>query len=169
MRTYLKWGLPILIAGLIAYLSWGFTTKLHHKQKTAERIQTLPAFTAYTLNRSIVNSATIGNRPAVIVYFDPDCDHCQREADELRQKAALLNTAQVILLSSAPLPTLTTFAKAHQLHDLLNVQVAHMDKKTAYETFGFVAVPDVLIYHADGSLSKRFRGETSVEAIARHL
>lgn len=169
MKTYLKWGLPVLVAGLIAYLSWGFTTKLHHKQKAAERIQTLPPFNAYTLDRSKISSTTIGNRAAVILYFDPDCDHCQREADELRQKASLLSEAQVIMLSSAPLPALATFAKAHKLNNLPNVQVAHLDKQVAYETFGFAGVPDVLIYHANGSLAKRFRGETSIEAIARRL
>ncbi|MCX6215433.1 hypothetical protein [Spirosoma sp.] len=169
MKTYLKWGLPLLVAGLIAYLSWEFTTKLHRKQETAGRIQTLPAFNAYTINRSAINQAALGNRPAVLIYFDPDCDHCQREADELRRKASSLSSARVIMLSSAPLPALATFARVHQLNGLPTVQVAHMDRKAAYETFGFAAVPDVLIYHADGSLAKRFRGETSIEAIARHL
>jgi peroxiredoxin len=169
MRKYLKWALPILAIGLLAYLGWGFTAKLHHKQETAERIQTLPDFKAEGLNNMIITHQTIANKPAVFIFFDPDCDHCQREADELRQRAAALAKAQILLLSSAPLTELKTFAQTHQLINLPNVQVAYIDRQTAYETFGFSSVPDLLIYHTDGTLSKRFRGETSVEAIARHL
>ena len=109
------------------------------------------------------------DRPAVLIYFDPDCDHCQREADELRQHAATLASAQVLMLSSAPVSALKTFAKSHQIANLTNLQIAHIDRLVAYETFGFTSVPDVLVYHADGTLSKHFRGETSIAAIARCL
>ncbi|GAB3575252.1 hypothetical protein GCM10027578_39140 [Spirosoma luteolum] len=169
MKTYLKWTIPVLVLAVLAYLAWGFTNKLNRKKEVAERIQTLPNFVAYSFDRLKINRTIVANRSAVLIYFDPDCDHCQREADELRRKAALLSSARVIMLSSAPVAALATFAKAHQLNSLPTVQVAHIDRKTAYETFGFASVPDVLIYHADGSLSKRFRGETSVEAIARNL
>lgn len=169
MRNYLKWALPALAVGLIAYFGWGFTNKLHHKQATAERIQTLPDFTAYSLTRSKITTASLANRPAVLVYFDPDCDHCQREADELHKHAATLANSQVLMLSAAPVPALKTFAQAHQLNGLPNVEIAQIDRKAAYETFGFTSVPDVLVYHANGSLAKHFRGETSIEAIKRHL
>ncbi|GAB2581693.1 peroxiredoxin family protein [Spirosoma areae] len=169
MRTHLKWALPVLVLAVLAYLGWGFTNKLNHKQQVAKRIQTLPDFTAYSIDRSEISSAALSNRPAVLIYFDPDCDHCQREAAELQKKAASLASAQVLMLSSAPAPALKTFAKTHKINNLPNVQVAHIDKQTAYETFGFTSVPDVLIYHADGSLAKHFRGETSIEVVARHL
>ena len=169
MSTYLKWTLPVLVIGLLSYLAWGFTTKLHHKQETAERIQTLPTFTAYSLDRSKISAVSLAGRPAVLLYFDPDCDHCQREADEFSQHAATLAEAQVVMLSSAPVPALKTFAKAHRLNSLTNLQVAHVDRLAAYETFGFTSVPDVLVYHADGTLSKHFRGETSIAAIAKCL
>lgn len=167
MRNYLKWGLPVLVVGMLAYLGWGFTTKLHRKQEASERIKALPAFTAYSLNRSRITTATLANRPAVLIFFDPDCEHCQQEAGEIHKHAAVLADAQV--LTSAPVPALKTFAQAYQLTDLPNVQIAQIDRKVAYETFGFTSVPDVLVYHADGSLSKHFRGETSLKAIKRNL
>ncbi len=169
MRTCLKWALPVLVLTVLAYLGWGFTSTLNRKKQFAEQIQTLPEFTAYSIDRSEISGATLANRPAVLIYFDPDCDHCQREADELHKKAALLKSAHVIMLSSASLPALKTFANTHQINGLPTVRIAHINRQTAYETFGFASVPDVLIYHANGSLAKRFRGETSVEAIARHL
>ncbi len=169
MRTYLKWILLLLVVGLLSYLGWGFTSKLHRKQEATERIKELPDFTAYGVDHSKISRATFVGRPTVLIYFDPDCDHCQREADELYKKAALLASAQILMLSSARLPELKTFVQMKQLNQLSNVVVAHIDRQVAYETFGFTSVPDVLIYHADGSLAKQFRGETSIEAIVRHF
>lgn len=169
MKMYMKWALPVLVLAVLSYLAWGFTTKLNRQKVVVERTRTLPDFTAYSLDSSIVSRAELLNRPAVLIYFDPDCDHCQREADELRKKATLLAPAQVLMLSSAPLSALNEFAKTHRINSIANLRVAHIDRKTAYETFGFASVPDVMIYRTDGSLAKRFRGETSVEAIARHL
>ena len=169
MRTCLKWTLPLLVLALLSYLAWGFTTKLHRQQEMTKRVQALPNFKAYTVDSLAINKAALANRPTVFIYFDPDCEHCQREADELRKKVTLLAEAKILMLSSAPASALKIFATTHQLDHIPNVQVAHIDRKEAYETFGFASVPDVLIYHADGSLSKRFRGETSIEAIARHL
>ena len=158
-----------MVVAVLSYIAWGFINTLNHKQKTAERIQTLPAFIAHKLDSTIIDVTGLANHPIVFIYFDPECDHCQREAHELRRKSASLNKAQIIMLSTAPLSTLKTFAQTYQLTKLSNVQVAHIDRKIAHETFGFTSVPDVLIYRANGSLAKHFRGETSIEAIARHL
>lgn len=169
MRIYLKWAIPIVAIALISYLAWGFTTKLHRKHETAERIQTLPNFSAQGVRKERISQADFQNKPTVLIYFNSDCEHCQREADELRQHTATLADAQILMLSSEPLPLLIPFVKAHKLNGIPNIQVAHIDQKVAYETFGFTSVPDVLIYHADGTLAKHFRGETSIDAIKRHL
>lgn len=98
MKTYLKWALPVLVLVVLAYLVWGFTNKLNRKKEVAERIQTLPDFVAYSFDHSKINRITLANRPAVLIYFTPDCDHCQREADELHKKASLLASAQTLML-----------------------------------------------------------------------
>ncbi|MFD2570640.1 TlpA family protein disulfide reductase [Spirosoma soli] len=169
MKKYLQWGLPIFILATLSYFVWGFTTKLNRKKEVAQRVQTLPNFTASLLDRSVISKTTLAGQPVVLLYFDPDCDHCQREADELYKKSVLLKQAMIVMLSSAPISDLTTFTEAYKLNALPNVRVAHIDRQVAYDTLGFTSVPDVLIYHADGSLAKHFKGETSVEAIARHL
>ncbi|WP_077920823.1 redoxin domain-containing protein [Spirosoma sp. 209] len=167
MNRYVKWALPLLVLGLMTYFGWGFASALSRKREAAERIHTLPACAVTPLSGQSVQLLATG-RPLVLVYFDPDCDHCQREANELRQNAHQLAHADIWLLSAAPLLALNAFAQAHQLNTISNLHVAHITQQKAYDTFGFTSVPDLLIYHADGSLAKRFRGETSVTAIANY-
>ena len=169
MRNYLKWTLPLLVLALLSYLAWGFTTKLNRHQETAKRTQTLPEFKAYTIDSLEINKTALAKHSSVLIFFDPDCEHCQLEADEVCKKASLLSKAKILMLSAASDSTLKVFANMHKLDHLPNIQVAHINREEAYQTFGFASVPDVLIYHADGLLAKRFKGETSVEAILRHL
>jgi thiol-disulfide isomerase/thioredoxin len=167
-RTYLKWGIGVALLGALAYLGWGFTSKLNHKKAIAQRTQMLPPVSVETLGGQRVVVAGQG-QPTVLLFIEPDCDHCQREAAELYQQHDKLAGAAVFVLSAAPFSELKTFAQTYRLLGLSNVQVAHIERSVAHDTFGFATTPDVLIYHADGSLSKRFKGETSIEAIRRHL
>ena len=168
MRTYLKWSIGAVLLGTLAYLGWGFTTKLGHKKEIARRTQTLPPVVVKSISGQRVTVAGQG-KPTVLLFIEPDCEHCQRQVVELQKHHAKLNGAAVFVLSAAPLAELKAFAQTNWLTDLPNVRVAHVGRGVAHETFGFASTPDILIYHADGLLSKRLKGETSIEAIRRHL
>ncbi|MBO0949529.1 peroxiredoxin family protein [Fibrella forsythiae] len=168
MRTYLKWAILMAFLCTLAYLVWGFTTKLERKKAIAKRTQTLPSCTVQGISGDTFTLTSAG-KPTVLIYFEPDCEHCQREARELRNEYAALAEANLVLLSAAPVPALKTFVQTYQLASVPGLRMAHIDRQVAHDTFGFVSVPDVLIYHADGTLSHRFKGETSITAIAKRL
>lgn len=94
MKTYVKWVLPVLVVGLLSYLAWGVTSRLQRKDEVTHRTQKLPDFKATSIAKTLVSQDDFQNKPAVLLYFDPDCEHCQREADELRQQAGKLTDAR---------------------------------------------------------------------------
>lgn len=169
MRKILLWVVPLLAFSLLAVLGWRFTTRLRHKQAVTEAVKSLPEFTALTLSGDTVSQQTLQNRTVVLVFIDPDCEHCRHQVEQFRQKTGIANKAQVLLLSAAPISALKQFATTYKLNNLPTLQIAHIDGKMAYETFGFATTPDILIYRANGQLAKHFRGQASVEAILRHL
>lgn len=169
MRKLLLWVVPLLILSLVAVLGWRFTTRLRHKQAVTEAVKSLPAFTALTLSGDTVSQQTLQNRAVVLVFIDPDCEHCRHQVEQFRQKTGIADQAEVLLLSAAPISALKKFATAYKLTNAPSLQVAHIDGKAAYETFGFATTPDILIYRANGQLAKHFRGQASAEAILRHL
>jgi len=105
----------------------------------------------------------------VLVYIDPDCDHCVLETKELRAHNSDLRGATVWLVSTAPLDKIRTFARAQQLSTESSLQLAQISSRDVHETFGFASTPEILIYNAQGALAKHFRGQTSVAAIVNHL
>ncbi|TAE31992.1 MAG: thioredoxin family protein [Cytophagales bacterium] len=169
MRKLLIWLVPLVGLILLASLGWQVNTRLHHKQAVAERTKTLPPFAALSTTGDTLTRQTLQPRPSVLVFIDPDCDHCRQQVEQLRKHPELADKATLILLSAAPVATLRQFAHTHQLTQFPNIRLAHMDAKVAYETFGFTTTPDILIYRANGQLARHFRGQASPEAIARYL
>jgi protein-disulfide isomerase len=49
--------------------------------------QTIPPFKMTLSNNKIFNAADLPkSKPLVLIYFDPDCDHCQKLMAELFKK-----------------------------------------------------------------------------------
>ena len=166
MKKQLRSILFLALAGIAAVLIWQITTSLTHKREVAARTQLMPSFEAQSLSGQALRYAASTQQATVLVYFEPDCDHCQREALDFQRQAGLLGSARVLWLSTAPRPSLQHFAATYGLGEQ---QVAQIGAEVAHKTFGFAAAPDIMVYHAAGTLAKRFRGETSIEAIIKHL
>lgn len=105
----------------------------------------------------------------VLVLFQPSCDHCQREAVEIRKNLSAFAGYQVYFVSDAALPLLTHFAQFYQLAGKENVYFATTTIEEILNTVGPVEAPSLFIYSESGKLVKSFIGETPIEEILRYL
>lgn len=161
MKKTHKWLLVGAFLGLSFLLGAGIASRLAHKQNVAEQTRVLPNLTFQSYDGSPVH-LNVGTQPTVLIYFEPDCDHCQQEATEYRKAAQTLEAMRVLWLSSAARPAVEQFAVAY---GLVPNQVVLLNREVAYKKFGFSAVPNIMIYRADGSLVRRFKGVTSFKEI----
>src|SRR5689334_21307901 len=82
-----------LIAILISFLSMVFFSP-------AAFSQNLPPFKMYRSDKTVFNAAELPKtKPVVLIYFDPDCDHCQKLMKELFQKIDAFKKAQIIMIT----------------------------------------------------------------------
>ncbi len=160
--------LGVLLLGAAGWLGFRTVSGLNAKKEALTRRQHLAEFTVYK-NQHSEQLALVGSLPTVVMYFNPDCEHCQYEAEQLPRHPTLLKKAQVWLLSTEPLPRLQTFAKRYRLDTLPHVSVAHIEARVAFDSLGFRMVPHLLVYGADGRLKKEFKGETRWEAVEEAL
>lgn len=167
-RKRLGIGLAVAFLCAITWLGFRTVSKLNTQKETTARRQRpdgIPAFTAHRAERLLLT----GPSPTVVVYFNPDCEHCQYQAGQLARHPALLRKTRVWLLSTEPLPALQTFARRYRLDSLPAVTVARIEPRVAFDSLGFRAVPHLLVYGPDGRLKKEFRGETRWEAVEKAL
>lgn len=105
----------------------------------------------------------------VLVLFQPDCDHCQREAVQIRENLEAFDDYAVYFVSDAALPQLRQFAQEYDLADKSNVYFAQASISDILNTLGPVQAPSVFVYSEEGRLVDSFIGETPVKEITNVL
>lgn len=106
---------------------------------------------------------------AVLVLFQPDCDHCQREATQIREHIEAFEAYSVYFISDAALPQLRQFAKTYNLADQSNVHFAHATINDILDQIGPIQAPSLFVFSEEGKLVKSFIGETPIEEILKVL
>ncbi len=105
----------------------------------------------------------------ILVFFLPDCDHCQREAREISTRLEAFKEYPLYFVSTAPLPQLEQFAREYNLAGQPNVFFAQTTPEELYRHYGLFPTPTMYIYQEGGRLEKVFRNETPVETIISAL
>jgi len=169
MSRPLRYGAAVLVlAALAVGVGWAFRAKLSQRRERTQRLATLPPLPARRLDGSAFLPLTEATGPIVLIYFEPDCDHCQRQATEVSRHAAEFGAARLLWLSKDSLPALRQFAQRYGLARQPTMQVAQIRPETA-QKLGLFSVPDIRIYGPDRQLRCRYQGETSAAAISRAL
>ncbi len=166
-----KKAILISLLGLMIFLAY-FGMKGLKKQKLNKQIETsiqvLPDFSFYDLNEEYIQFENISESDLVIIYFHPECEHCQYEAIELFKHRDKFKDAQIIMVSPAPLKEVQEFNISYQLYRSDRIRVFWDQDYTFEDYFGSATFPTVLIYHQN-KLQKKYKGEVKIEAILKYL
>ena len=167
MRKFLKY---LLLALLLVAGGW-LITRTHQsyqaKKETTERIQTLQhaCFESLTGGQICVDEFD-NQKPTIIIYFNPECEHCQYEASEIGKQAEHFENANTILVTpDDSVKRVEAFAVKYHLWEVDNLVVLLDRNKQFINQFGTSIFPSVFIYGTDKKLIKMYKGETKMEAI----
>lgn len=105
----------------------------------------------------------------ILVMFNTDCDHCQREAKAISDNLDSFKGYTLYFLASESVDNIQKFAVDYHLAGLDNVLFGRAEVADVVETFGPIATPSIYIYSLDRRLVKNFNGETGVDEIISHL
>jgi len=118
----------------------------------------LPVFTLLKTDSSHYSNLDIPkSKPTVIVYFSPDCSHCQADAKNMMEKLDSLKDINFIWFSAHELNKIKEFAIKYNMFDLPNM-VFGKDEKWAIPSFfkiGFT--PYFAVYDKNGLFFTEFR------------
>lgn len=128
----------------------------------------LPALDLSLRDGSSVSAKTLSGKVALIFFF-PDCDHCQREAAQIQKNIAGFKDYTLYFISSAPFPEIDHFATTYQLSNYKNVVFARAESQQVVEVLGPIETPTILLYDKNGILIETFTGEVAVEVILKYI
>jgi peroxiredoxin len=106
---------------------------------------------------------------AILILFQPDCDHCQRETVQIREHLSAFEGYTLYFISNAPPQLLNQFAQEYGLSGQPAVRFAHTSTENILSNYGPIDAPSMFLYSEEGRLLKSFIGETAIENILEHL
>lgn len=171
MKRITKYVLILLLAFAVGYLVSRVTADYNEKNEAEKRIRLLPNVAFISLNGNPVNLHEFDQtKPLVIVYFHPECEHCQYEAQEIGQNANAFKTCQMVMITyDDSIKRVENLCRRNNLWEVDNIEILFDTENQFKKVFGKAVIPSVYIYDVDRKLKKRFFGETKPEAIIREL
>lgn len=141
------------------------------KNEILDRIQTLQHCCFESLNGGQVFLDEFDpKKSTVLIYFHPECEHCQYEASEIGMQAGRFERANMILITpDDSFKRVEAFAISYHLWEVDNLTIL-LDRNNQFKKqFGNSPFPSVFIYGVDKKLVKMFKGETQTNAIINSI
>ncbi|HTF21493.1 MAG TPA: redoxin domain-containing protein [Chryseolinea sp.] len=133
-------------------------------ESASSPINEQPAIPLTLLDNTQVNVKDLTGKNALI-FFQPDCDHCQREAQEFERNLEAFAGTTLYFITSGPLEEIKAFADTYKLSGRPNVHFAFTPALNVLNSYGPISAPSVYVYSGDHQLVKAFNGETPIEKI----
>lgn len=131
-------------------------------------INELPYLNYNTLSGEASSTRTLPGS-SILILFNTDCDHCQREAAEIAEKNEAFKNYELLFVASDSIHHIENFAKTYHLADKPNVKFGRAEGQDVYMNFGSISTPAIYIYNRDRKFVKSFLGETPVEELIKFL
>ena len=109
-------------------------------------------------------------RPIILIYFDPDCDHCQKLMNEMFKKINQFKKAQLVFATFKPVNELDSVQKKYNVSKYPNVKMG-TENVTYYLRlyYDVTTLPFTALYDKKGNLNYSYRKETSVDDLIARL
>lgn len=108
--------------------------------------------------------------PAVLIYFSPDCEHCQSFTKDLLKNYNVVANKQVVMVTFQSMEMLKPFVSQHSLGSYPNFKVG--TEGTSYLVQRYYQIrsfPYIAIYDKNGNLVRTFEGEQPHSEIFKAL
>lgn len=110
-------------------------------------------------------------RPLMIVYFDPDCDHCVTFINDLRKEADKFNNVEIVLITYVQLRRLKSYITDSGLGNFSKFKIGTEGNKfTVRYHYDVIQFPFVALHDRNWKLTATFESEVpSPDELARML
>jgi thioredoxin-related protein len=126
--------------------------------------QPIPPFKMILTNNKIFSAKDLPKgKPMILIYFDPECGHCQKLMSELFKKINEFKKAEMVMVSFKPVSELAAFEKEYNTQKYVNIKVGTEGTSFFLRMYyGLTTMPFTALYDRKGNLSYSYRKETSV-------
>jgi hypothetical protein len=108
-------------------------------------------------------------KPIILLYFSPDCDHCQKETDSLLHNIEYLRHVQFYFITNDPIERIKVFNTYYKIYNYPNITLGQDYHFFFIGHFKPSGPPYLLIYDKNKRWRAVFKGEASVSQIVKFI
>lgn len=155
----LVWFISIVGAGFIGFAVWPTS-----KRDVPKEIISLPSVNLLlTDSQTVINTASATKNKAVIVfYFDPSCDHCQKETEDILANKDIFKNMNFYFISLDSMRRIRSFVDHYKLKEFPEITVVKDHEFKALSIFQIKSIPTNVVYNRKHELVKIFIGGVKV-------
>ncbi|WP_395047080.1 TlpA family protein disulfide reductase [Flavobacterium sp.] len=170
MKKILKIIILIVVLSILAFMGYKVVTKIRQKKEVAEHIKIIPVFEYQTLEgKPFSNKDLKENTATVFLYFNSECEHCQSEATQIKEKINQFKNVQLVFISFEEPKQIATFAITYKLNNDANIYFLCDSKVSFATTFDVKSLPTIVVYDKEKNLLKKIKGQVKVQTILKLL
>lgn len=132
-----------------------------------KRFPTVPPFKLLEMDSTSVFSKSDleKNKPALIMIFNPECEHCQHETEAIIKNIDAFKKIQIIMATTAPISQMKDFYAKYELEKFRNIKVGQDFQYMLPSFYMIHSLPYLAMYDKKGSLLTSFEGTTKIEEL----
>jgi hypothetical protein len=159
----------IILFAFIAFASCGQKDKeVSTPQTVAPAHNELPPIRLMTSNGQTITGKGLPGQ-SILIFFQPDCDHCQREAQAIANHLTAFDGYAIYFITPAAFDEIQRFAIEYGLDEKENVHFTRATTEDILGSVGAISAPSMFIYSAEKKLVKHLDGETTIDEILGYL
>jgi thioredoxin-related protein len=133
--------------------------------------RSLPPFKMYLSNNSIFSATELPkNKPVIVIYFDPDCDHCQKLMNDVFKKINSFKKTEIVMVTFKPVEEVAAFEKKYKTHSYSNINVG--TEGTSYQLrnyYKLTNMPFTALYDKEQKFNYSYGQDISVDELIKRL
>lgn len=145
--------------------------QINPRTASVKNFAKIPAFDLLLMDSiTVFNTSLIppGN-PVILMYFSPDCDHCQRQTIALLKNINDLRNVRIYLFTPMPFGDIRSFYTDYHLTQYTNVMVGRDFRYAFYKYYNAKSFPCTVFYNDKKQLIKLYREEIDIHQILKTL
>jgi thioredoxin-related protein len=130
-----------------------------------KRFPTVPAFKLLKIDSSsyFTKNDLKKNKPVLIMIFNPDCDHCKHETEEIIKHIDELKDVQIVMSTMMSFDAMKSFYENYNLHRFENITVGQDVSFTLPSFYQIHFMPYLAMYDKKGNLLTTFEGSMKID------
>ena len=131
----------------------------------------IPPFQMTTANGKIFKAEDLPmGKPIIIVYFSPDCDHCDNLMKDLLKRSGDFSKASIAMITYLPLQSVSKFVNKYQLNKYPNIYVGTEEGSFFVRNYyKIMEMPFVALYTKNGDRIKSYTREVPLKDLSDRL